>query len=123
MNRFFNAIGSGSRALAGGAVATLLVVGLAWHGAAATEQAAAHAATVSTPIAHAVAGGRDSYADVVDVVSPAVVTIRTTGKARMMPTEFQGQDDDLFRRFFGEQFGFRRRSPGQSRKVIITEPE
>ena len=42
MNRFFNAIGSGSRALAGGAVATLLVVGLAWHGAAATEQAAAH---------------------------------------------------------------------------------
>jgi Do/DeqQ family serine protease len=52
-------------------------------------------------------GGRDSYADVVKIVAPAVVTIRTEGRARMAPTGFQ--DDDLLRRFFGEQFGDRGR--------------
>jgi len=85
--------------------AGVLVAGAAWHGFAADAPAAKAAATVSTPITHAIAGGRDSYADVVDVVAPAVVTIRTTGKARVSPTGFEGQDpDDLFRRFFGEQF-------------------
>src|ERR1700750_673144 len=93
--------------LAAGALAT----GAAWHPLAADTQ---KAATLSTPIAHAIAGGRDSYADVVGVAAPAVVTIRTEGKARMMPTGFgqdgqdglEGQDpSDLLRRFFGEQFG------------------
>jgi Do/DeqQ family serine protease len=79
----------------------LLISGAAWRGIAATEKPAAHAATVSTPIQHAVAGGRDSYADVVDVVAPAVVTIRTEGKAKMSPTQFQGPDDDFFEQFFG----------------------
>ncbi len=66
------------------------------------------AATVSTQITHSIAGGRDSYADVVSVAAPAVVTIRTEGKAKMSPTGFEGQEpDDLFRRFFGEQFGQR----------------
>jgi serine protease Do len=93
--------------------ATLLVAGLAWHGSAVTaEQTAAHAATVTTPITHAIAGGRDSYADIVDVVSPAVVTIRTTGKARVSPTQFQAPDDDFFRQFFGDQFG-RGEQPGR----------
>ena len=55
-------------------------------------------------------GGRDSYADVVKVVTPAVVTIRTEGRARVSPTQFQ--DDDLLRRFFGDQFGNgQRRTP------------
>jgi Do/DeqQ family serine protease len=69
-------------------------------------------ATVTTPITHAIAGGRDSYADVVSVAAPAVVTIHTEGKAHMSQTAFgedeeqQGQDpDDLLRRFFGDQFG------------------
>jgi Do/DeqQ family serine protease len=45
---------------------------------------------------------------VVSVAAPAVVTIRTEGKAKMSPTGFDGQEpDDLFRRFFGEQFGQR----------------
>ena len=44
--------------------------------------------------------------DIVDVVSPGVVTIRTEGKARISPTDFQGSDDDMLRRFFGDQFGF-----------------
>src|SRR5439155_13124740 len=87
--------------------AGLLTLGAVWHGAAA-GQATKAAATVTTPITHAVAGGRDSYADVVGVAAPAVVTIRTTGKARVSPTgfegQFQGQDpEDLFRRFFGDQ--------------------
>jgi serine protease Do len=93
-------------------VAVLLVAGGAWYGASASAQpAAGHVATVTTPITHAIAGGRDSYADVVDVVAPAVVTIRTEGKARVSPTQFQGPDDDFFRQFFGDQFGRGSRSP------------
>ncbi len=93
--------------------ASLLAGGLAWHGAdvIADQTATARAATVTTPIAHAIAGGRDSYAEIVDVVSPAVVTIRTTGKARPSPTQFQVPDNDLFREFFGDQFGRGSRQP------------
>jgi Do/DeqQ family serine protease len=101
--------------LAAGALTT----GAAWHGLAADTQKAEtqKAATVSTPIAHAIAGGRDSYADVVGVAAPAVVTIRTEGRAKMTPTMFgqdgregqegqEGQDpEDLLRRFFGDRFG------------------
>jgi serine protease Do len=86
----------------------------AWHGLAADTQKAetARAATISTPITHAIAGGRDSYSDVVGIAAPAVVTIRTEGKAKMMPTMFgqDGQDgpdaqdpSDFLRRFFGDQ--------------------
>src|SRR5438067_2205005 len=102
----------GRRALRTGlavAAAGLLTAGAAWHvGAANSQQAATHAQSANqtiTPIAHAVAGGRDSYADVVNIVAPAVVTIRTTGKAKMSPAEFEQPDSDFFRRFFGEQFG------------------
>ncbi len=95
--------------LAAGALTT----GVAWHGLAADTPKAEFqkAATVSTPLTHAIAGARDSYADVVGVVAPAVVTIRTEGRAKMMPTMFgapdgqDGQDpEDLLRRFFGDQF-------------------
>src|SRR5687767_9132528 len=94
--------------------ATLLVGGLAWHNGAdviADQTTTARAATVTTPIGRAIAGGRDSYAGIVDVVSPAVVTIRTTGKARPSATQFQVPDNDLFREFFGEQFGRGSRPP------------
>lgn len=90
------------------AAAGLLVTGAAWHAGAANGQQAAtrgqSANQTVTPIQHAVAGGRDSYADVVNIVAPAVVTIRTTGKASMTPAEFDVPDNDFFRRFFGEQF-------------------
>src|SRR5262245_60148625 len=76
--------------------------GAAWHGLAADMQPSiAHAATVTSPISHAIAGGRDSYADVVDVVAPAVVTVRAQGRARVSPTQFP--DDDLFGQFFGNR--------------------
>jgi len=87
----------------------LLIGGAAWRTIAADGQTTAHVATVTTPITHAVAGGRDSYADVVDVVAPAVVTIHAEGKAKVSPTQFQLPDDDFFGQFFGRQFGQGRR--------------
>jgi serine protease Do len=107
--------------LAAGALTT----GAAWHGLAADTQRAdtGKAATISTPIAHAIAGGRDSYSDIVDVAAPAVVTIRTEGKARVMPTMFDGQDgqdgqdpEDLLRRFFGDRFGGNQRGQRMPRQ-------
>ena len=84
--------------------AALLASGVAWHVRAAEPQpgATSPAATVSSPIAHAIAGGRDSYADVVDVVSPAVVTVHAQGHARVSPTQLPFGDDDFFGQFFGQ---------------------
>src|SRR3954466_1081568 len=106
------------------------MAGAAWAYLVADQPMAANAAaTVTTPIGHVITGGRDSYADVVDVAAPAVVTIRTTGKAHVSPTGVEGQEpDDLLRRFFGDQFGDReqRRAPRAPRQralgsgVIIT---
>jgi serine protease Do len=109
-NLFQRASGTGLALLA----AAALVTGAAWHTV--DAQTTSKAATVTTPITHAIAGGRDSYADVVGAAAPAVVTIRTQGKARVSPTQFdmpdmQGQDD-LLRRFFGDQFG--QRGEGQA---------
>jgi serine protease Do len=92
--------------------AALLVSGAAWRGFAADSQSAAKvaSATTTTPITHTIAGGRDSYADIVNVAAPAVVTVRVAGKARVSPTGFDGDQDDqedLLRRFFGDRFGQR----------------
>ncbi len=89
----------------GAAIAGLLLLtGAAYHGIATDTHAAANAIpAVTTSIQHAVDGSRDSYADVVRVVAPAVVTIRTEGKAKMSPTQFD-DGNDLLRRFFGDQF-------------------
>ena len=95
-----------------------LSAGVTWRVFAAPQTSAstsAPQAAVSAPaptIGHAIAGGRDSYADVVNVVAPAVVTIRVEGKAQMVPTQFGSQDpEDLFRRFFGENGPAQRRVP------------
>jgi Do/DeqQ family serine protease len=120
--------------------ATLLVAGASWgilaSGAAVGESRAdgtaqgAATAPQGAP-SHALAGARDSYADIVAVVAPAVVTIRVEGQARVAPTAWQ--DDDLFRRFFPDRndpFGLDRgegpRSPrgfrprGLGSGVIVT---
>jgi Do/DeqQ family serine protease len=85
--------------------AVLLLVGAGWRGfAAADTQSNASKSTpaVTAPaLNHSVAAGRDSYADVVTAVSPAVVTIRVEGKAKVSPAQF-GENDDFFRRFFGD---------------------
>lgn len=85
-----------------------LVTGAAWHGLAADSRAGNRAAVSpaaavdQAPVmSRAVAGGRDSYADVVKMVAASVVTIRTEGKARVSPTGFD-DPEDFFRRFFGD---------------------
>jgi Do/DeqQ family serine protease len=86
------------------ALAAAVTTGAVWQGKAADAAAtAAQSVTTTAPARMVAGGGRDSYADVVKVVTPAVVTIRVEGRARMSPTQFQ--DDDLLRRFFGDQFG------------------
>jgi Do/DeqQ family serine protease len=87
------------------AAAGLLLGGAAWRGLAAdtlTAQTRSERAGTTEPVTRAVGAQHDSYADIVKIVSPAVVTIRVEGKARVSPTDFQG--DELFRRFFGDQF-------------------
>src|SRR6266849_7012826 len=106
MNPRYNLTQRASRTILAVLAAGALVTGAAWHQVKAQSTTPKAAATVTTPITHAIAGGRDSYADVVGVAAPAVVTIRTQGKAKMSPTQFDGQDpEDLMRRFFGDQFG------------------
>src|SRR5262249_28483234 len=76
-------------------------------GAARPPAADAHPTALQTgtsPITHAVAGARASDADVVKLGAPAVVTVRANGRARVPPTDFQFPNDDLLRRFFGDQF-------------------
>jgi serine protease Do len=94
--------------------AVTLLGAVTWHSLAASAQAT-YAAQVTQakpvaapPVTHAIAGARDSYADVVKVVAPAVVTIRVEGKAKASPTQF-GDGEEFFRRFFGDpsERGFR----------------
>ena len=62
---------------------------------AAPQQTQPATATVSGTV-------RDSYADVVDRVAPAVVTIRSARRVRA-PQQFPFSDDPFFRQFFGNQ--------------------
>src|SRR5262245_44023277 len=100
----------GLAALAGVA----LLTGAVWHSqtvSAVDAQARAVAAPTAGRTA-SLAGGRDSYADIVSVVAPAVVTIRTEGRARVSPT---GLDEQSLRRFFGGPFSEGPFDEGQSR--------
>ena len=84
-------------------VLALVAGGASWHGFAAEPQTTAvtvAAQSVARTVSPVVAGGRESYADVVRAVAPAVVEIRVRGRA--MPSRTGLQEDDLFRRFFGE---------------------
>src|SRR2546425_8321309 len=91
------------------AAAAVLISGAAWRGLAATGQTSVvssqHSTVAQTSAVTGrtvtVSGSRDSYADVVKNVAPAVVTIRVEGKAAVQPAQFDG--DDFFRRFFGDE--------------------
>ncbi|PYR23024.1 MAG: protease Do [Acidobacteria bacterium] len=115
MDTRYNPTQRASRTALAVLAAAVLVTGAAWHQVTAQSATPKAAATVTTPITHAIAGGRDSYADVVSAAAPAVVTIHAQGKARVSPTQFDGQGpEDLMRRFFGDQFGQRgQRGPRQ----------
>jgi serine protease Do len=100
------------------AAAALLLTGAAWRGLGATTQSSASAtaqAPVVTGRAAAVNGSRDSYADIVKVVAPAVVTIRVEGRATPSPTQFDG--DDFFKRFFGDDDNSNAQ-PGRRQRVV-----
>ena len=111
-DRFLNLRRTATRTGLAVLTALVLVAGAAWRTAADshTQGTQRETATVSAPLAHAVAGARDSYADVVKVVAPAVVTVHANGKAKVSPTQFQAPDDDMLRRFFGDGFDFDRGS-------------
>jgi serine protease Do len=81
-----------------------LISGAAWRGLAAGPPAPAEASAQAPTVAGRTfaTGSRDSYADIVKAVAPAVVTIRIEGKATVSPTQFEG-GDDFFRRFFGDE--------------------
>lgn len=82
---------------------TALIAVSSWHDRAAVTQAASAAVTEAQPaLNRVVSEGRGSYADVVRVVAPAVVTVRTEGTVR---TSARMPDDDLLRQFFGDQSG------------------
>jgi len=89
----------------------VLISGAAWRGLAASQPSAlsaqpslaAQAPAVTAHVLPAVNGSRDSYADIVRAVAPAVVTIRIDGKATAAPAQFDGDGDDPFRRFFGDE--------------------
>jgi len=108
--------------------AALLVAGATWRGLAA--EPSTHAPEVAAvtlqaqpgPAAGrvALAGGRESFADIVKKAAPAVVTIRTEGKARVVPTQFD--DDDMLRRFFGERFG-QGQLPGRGERQMPRVPK
>jgi serine protease Do len=101
-----------TRAGLAAAAAVVLVSGAAWRGLAAGQPSAlspqpstssqSSLSAVSGRAASAVSGSRDSYADIVKVVAPAVVTIRIDGKAMVAPTQFGGDGEDFFQRFFGD---------------------
>src|SRR5262245_26244905 len=94
-----------SRAAVALVAAGALIGGVAWREMATPSAAVMSeqtAAAPGIPVAPAIAGQRGSYADIVDAVAPAVVTIRVESPARVSPTGFG--DDDFFRRFFGDQF-------------------
>src|SRR5436305_1525422 len=76
MNERFSLSQRAARAVVALAATALLVSGAVWRGLA-TDAAPAvvHAATVTTPISHAIAGGRDSYADVADAVKVGDVVL------------------------------------------------
>jgi serine protease Do len=112
------------------ALAVALVMGgAAWggHFAPATQASEPQVVSSTPSITHALAGGRDSYADIVKVVTPAVVTIRVEGKAAVSPTSFGG--DEFFRRFFGDELDSPRsnrtprtyRQRGLGSGVVVTE--
>jgi len=116
MNERFNYVYLRRRATRAGLAvlaATVLVGGAAWRTAADSRANVEPSvpATVTTPLSRGVAGGRDSYADVVKIVAPAVVTVHANGKSRVSQTGFQSPDEDLLRRFFGDQFDRGTRRP------------
>jgi Do/DeqQ family serine protease len=85
-----------------------VAVGSTWRDTSAVHAApsAAPAAAAPAPASPAVPTGVSSYANVVDQVTPSVVTVRVAKKATAAPAALPFSDP-LFRDFFGREFGDR----------------
>lgn len=111
-----------------GFAGAVLVASAGWRGLAATAERPATEARPTVQrerVSPAVAGGRESYADIVKSTAPAVVTIRTEGRVRPRLTGAPGEDP--LRRFFDDRLermpGDRPRPPrqrGLGSGVIVT---
>jgi serine protease Do len=116
--------------------AVLLLLGATWRGAftdGATAAAAgadqnapatvhAQQAPAGPTLSRSLAGGRDSYADIVKTVAPSVVNVRATGRTTPQATGMPQMPDELFRRFFGpdsEQGPGQRRMPRNPRSRAV----
>jgi len=85
-----------------------LAVGSTWRDTAAVHAAAAApaaAAPAAAPAVPALSAGVSSYANVVDQVTPSVVTVRVAKKAQAANTALPFADP-RFREFFGRDFNF-----------------
>lgn len=84
------------------------------------------ASNPSAPVPRAeVAGVQGSYADLVTRVSPAVVTIRSTERARAAQ-QFPFMDDPTFREFFGDRLPQQQQPPQRVQGVgsgVIVNPD
>src|SRR5262249_16312742 len=123
MNHRFNFRQRASRATLAVLAALTLVTAAAWRTTAATRSHAPQPPSATPPAprprAPRVRGARDSSAAASKPAAPAVVAVRANGKARVSPTQFQVPDDDLLRRFFGDQFDRNSRRPRQFRQSAL----
>jgi Do/DeqQ family serine protease len=101
-----------------------LVTGATWQGLASTDSAPIVETVAQAPVVtRALPVGRDSYADIVKTVAPAVVTVHVESRARVRTTAAPGDqdDEDLFRRFFGDQDPFGQFGP-RGRRMPQPQP-
>lgn len=98
--RFLSGLKSrGWAALTAGGLLFGAAASAGWHG---TRVVAGEESAPPGAAGRTLGGSVDSYADVVDQVSPAVVTIRAERRTRA-PEQFPFLDDPMFRRFFGDR--------------------
>src|SRR5678816_3311916 len=88
----------------------LTLVLLVFSFASISAQKVMNSATTQPASTAGVAGVQTSYADLVTRVSPAVVTIRSTERARAAQ-QFPFMDDPTFREFFGDRMPQQQQTP------------
>jgi Do/DeqQ family serine protease len=94
------------------------------YGSASAAPSAPAASIASTAADRTIGASKDSYAGVVDQVSPAVVTIRAERRTRRISQ--QVPDDPFFRQFFGDRFSQRQAPPqreGALGSGVIVRPD
>jgi len=125
----YNIVPRSVLARAGRGAAVLALAAVAGYGVGQSQApramvSAAPNPAVTAPAAAGPTTPATSYANVVNAVAPAVVTVRVDKRASMVPTQLP--DDPMFREFFGRRFQApQQRSPRQSGlgSGVITTPD